>query len=112
MKKKLLHVLIIVIPLITNAQQETFNFKGIVFEFKKPIEGVHIYNISNLTGTSTNENGRFNIMVSVNDTLLVSHVKYRNKKVIITKEYLEQDSLNIISIEEMTNYLETVTLKT
>lgn len=111
MKKKLTIAFLFCFTLISYSQKEVYEFFGKILEFQKPIEGVHIYNLNKLTGTTTNKNGDFNIIVSINDTLLVSHVKYKNKRITISKEDLEKGPPYIIFIEEMTNYLETVTVK-
>lgn len=87
-------------------QQKT----GKIQEFENPISGVHVYNLNTLNGTSTGEDGSFSIPVKLNDTVIVSHIKYRSLRIVISKAYLDKEPL-VIFMEEMTNYLETVSIK-
>ena len=91
-------------------QSENTSLDGRVLNFKKPITDAHIYNLNTLEGTSTQTDGTFRIGVRLNDTLIVSHIKYRTLQVIITAKSLKEDSL-IIYLDEVTNQLDTVNLK-
>ena len=87
------------------------NFAGTVTEYQKPISGVHVYNLNRLNGTSTNENGIFNIPVKLNDTLIISHIKYRTQRLVVSEVYLNTSVPVKIYLEEMTNYLDIVNIK-
>lgn len=111
MIKRLIYILIIFVSINSFGQEQPRNFVGKVTEFQKPISGVHIYNLNRLNGTSTRENGVFEIPVKVNDTLIISHIKYRTQRIVISEVYLNTTIPVNIYLEEMTNYLDIVNIK-
>ncbi len=78
--------------------------------FDNTVSDVHIYNITTNRGASSNNDGEFKLQVKVNDTLQISHLEFRTRRIIITEEQLKHQYL-IINIDTMTNYLNTVELK-
>jgi hypothetical protein len=111
MAKTLISLLLFFISLNLFCQEQTQNFVGEVTEFQKPISGVHVYNLNRLNGTSTNENGIFNIPVKPNDTLIISHIKYRTQRLVVSEVYLNSSVPVNIYLEEMTNYLDIINIK-
>ena len=91
-------------------QEKRIIINGQVLGFKNPIPYVHIYSFNSLAATSTLSDGKFEILVRPKDTIIVSHIKYRTLKIIVTETHLKQDSI-IIYMKEMTNYLDTVFIK-
>ncbi|MDC9722745.1 MAG: carboxypeptidase-like regulatory domain-containing protein [Urechidicola sp.] len=92
------------------SQNFSKEISGKVMHFNNSITDAHIYNISTKQGTSSDANGEFKISAKLKDTLSISHIKYTNRKIIVTKKILNQ-SYPIFYLEVMTNYLETVELK-
>jgi hypothetical protein len=82
---------------ILNAQEVKINGKVIV-DGDNDVEGIHIINKTANKFTITGVNGTFIIPAKLNDTILVSGIKYKFKEVII-------DDL-IIQGKQMTIYLE------
>lgn len=111
MAKKIIYLLFIIVSINSFAQDQMQKFIGKVTEFQKPISGVHIYNLNRLNGTSTRENGIFEIPVKLNDTLIISHIKYRTQRIVISEVYLNTTLPVNIYLEEMTNYLDIVNIK-
>ena len=91
-------------------QTDSVILKGKVLEFEKPIPDVHLYNLNSLNATSTSTEGKFDILVNLNDAIIVSHIKYHTLRVLITEKYLNKDSI-IIYMQEMTNKLDTIHIK-
>lgn len=111
MINKLLCTLFFLISLNSVGQEKKHIFVGKTLELQKPISGVHIYNLNRLTATASRDNGIFEITVSQNDTLIISHVKYKTQRIVISKGYLNNAAPVNIHLEIMTNYLDTVSIK-
>ncbi|MFT7330496.1 MAG: hypothetical protein ACI848_000562 [Roseivirga sp.] len=110
MKNLLTTILFFVFIFTSYSQDELSNIKGVISHFDTPVQDIHILNITSNRGTISDINGRFEIDVKVNDTLLISHLEYTSKKVIVEQINIENKLLKIY-IEPLTNYLETVELK-
>jgi hypothetical protein len=54
-----------------------------------PIDRVNIVNLNQVIGTSTNDNGEFEIKANVNDTLHFSYLGYKSIKVRVTNDWLK-----------------------
>lgn len=52
----------------------------------KPIEGVNVYNNTRNTGDASDAKGQFQLKAAIGDTLFISHVNYKIKKVGLTKK--------------------------
>lgn len=111
MRTKLFHIIFMLSLVSGFSQNDTHSFRGKIMEFEKPISGVHIYNLNSLHGTSSDMNGFFEIKVIENDTLIISHVKYRTLRVVVSKYYLDFKDPVKIFIDEMTNYLDIISIK-
>lgn len=110
MKNKIAIVLFLSICFNSFGQELRQHKQGKVLEFQKPISGVHVYNLNTLKGTTTTEDGNFSVPIKLNDTVIVSHIKYRSLRIIFTQDYIDKEPL-VIYMEEMTNYLDTVSIK-
>ena len=98
MRKKLLFLCLFVsVSWIFNAQEIEMNGK-IIVDDDNDVEGIHIINITANKFTITGVNGTFIIPAKLNDTILVSGIKYKFKEVIV-------DNL-IVQGRQMTIYLE------
>lgn len=74
------------------------------------VENVHIYNKSSNRGTISNANGKFQISVKLNDTLLFSNIQYAKRRVIISKRHLERNYIKV-SLTQSTNDLEEIVVR-
>ncbi len=54
-----------------------------------PMESVHVLNLSQVVGTTTDKNGRFEIKVVPNDTLYFSYLGFKPLKVAVTKDMMK-----------------------
>ncbi|MFT4612786.1 MAG: TonB-linked SusC/RagA family outer membrane protein [Gammaproteobacteria bacterium] len=69
------------------SQQESVVVKGNVFDNDNtPIPGVSIYIEGTTTGTTSGFDGDFRIEVPVNDTLVISYLGFKTKKIVVTKD--------------------------
>lgn len=67
-------------------------------------DGISVYNISAKTGTSTNENGDFQISVALNDSLMISAVQFETFQVVIDEKVITSKQL-FIYVKELVNRL-------
>lgn len=97
--------LLISLALITN-QIYSQTLKGkVVSQQESSIAGAHIFNKTDEHHTHSNSKGEFTLYnVSVGDTLLVSHLNYKNKAIAVSNLEFLTITLeeNIISLEEIT----------
>ncbi len=75
-----------------------------------PLSEVNIVNINQVIGTSTDDEGLFEIKAKVNDTLHLSYLGYKSIKVRVTNDWLKYGSTKI-ELTELALALEEVTVK-
>ncbi len=83
---------------VTNAQDE------------KPLENVHVINLTKIKGAITNKDGDFRIPAQVNDTILFSYLGFKSIKVRVTKDMFTYANTRI-GLTELAYALEEVVLK-
>ncbi len=103
------------------AQEEAEKVLGVVINASddKPLENVHIVNLNQVIGTTTNSKGEFQISAKANDTLHFSYLGFKSIKVRVTNDWLKFGSSKIeltelaLALEEvvvnqlkLTGYLE------
>ncbi|MDB9782495.1 carboxypeptidase-like regulatory domain-containing protein [Winogradskyella sp.] len=76
----------------------------------KPLTEVNIVNINQVIGTSTNDEGVFEIRAKANDTLHLSYLGYKSIKVRVTNDWLKFGNTEI-NMTELALALEEVTVK-
>lgn len=74
------------------------------------LEGVTIFNTSSNKGTITDNEGKFNISVTLNDRLEISALQFQDFEVLITQEVIESRSLTVVLIEEVNKLPEVLIL--
>ena len=70
------------------SQEKHIVITGKLFSISDSVNDVHIINLNNLSGTISNDNGEFEIIVQQNDTLLFSSLPYEKIKIVITKNHI------------------------
>lgn len=73
----------------------------------KPLEGVNIVNINQVTGSTTDSKGEFVITAKVNDTLHLSYLGFKSIKVKVTNDWIKFGS-STIALTELALALEEV----
>lgn len=71
------------------SQKKYALISGKIISYNKTIGNVNIVNLNTKLGTVSNDSGEFEMMVSLNDTLLFSSIEYERKKIGITGNYLK-----------------------
>ena len=93
--------------------QEAFQYiKGTVENDTSgfPMESVHILNLNNVIGTTTDKNGNFEISVEVNDTLYFSYLGYKSLKVAVTNDMIKFENSKF-QLTELAFALEEIILR-
>ena len=93
--------------------QEAFQYiKGTVENDTSgfPMESVHILNLNNVIGTTTDKNGKFEISVQVNDTLYFSYLGYKSLKVAVTNDMIKFENSKF-QLTELAFALEEIILR-
>jgi len=108
MKRFLIFFTFLLSSLFCFSQEETA-VKGIIINASTdlPLERVNIVNINQVIGTSTNENGEFELKAEANDTLHLSYLGFKSIKVRVTNDWLKFGSSKI-SLTELALALEEV----
>ncbi|NJB70746.1 hypothetical protein GGR42_001208 [Saonia flava] len=84
--------------------------EGEVVVHEKKIENVHVQNLTSKKGTITDSDGKFQIKVHLNDTLLFTSVQLKRKSLVVTSSIMESSFVSII-MEEYTNELDEVVIR-
>jgi len=71
------------------------------------VENVHVINKTAQVFTITNNEGLFNIMAKLNDTIVFSSIQYISKEIIISKEIVLNKAV-LVMLEEQINTLDEV----
>lgn len=103
-------LLIVFLMAITVSAQNSNTVKGKIVQAGtiSPLENVNIVNLNKVIGTATNENGEFEIRVSVNDTLHLSYLGYKSIKVRVTNDWVSFGTSATIEMTELAFALEEV----
>lgn len=94
------------------AAQEGNTVKGTVISTttSQALSSVNIVNLNQVKGTSTDEEGKFEVLAKVNDTLHFSYLGYKSIKVRVTNDWLKFGDVNI-EMTELALALEEVVVK-
>ena len=90
MKRKLTCLFLFVFFAMNCFSQKKFALiSGKIISSNNSVNNVNIVNLNTKLGTVSNDEGEFEMMVSLNDTLLFSSIEYEIKKIKITGNYLK-----------------------
>lgn len=83
-------LLLLTCSALSFAQDDT-SVKGTVIDLStdKPMDRVNIVNLNQVIGTSTDDEGNFEIKAQLNDTLHLSYLGYKSIKVRVTNDWLK-----------------------
>ena len=107
-----LTIFLLLIPLFVYAQDEdrTLISGEITAPKTEDVEGVSIYNTTTQKGTVTNEKGRFQLKVGLNDRVLVTALQFQSFTVIVDKGVIDSETMNIY-LNPAVNQLEEVIVR-
>ena len=73
-------------------------------------EGVTVYNSSSNKGTTTDENGDFELMVAINDVVEFGALQFKDFEIKVTEDIVTSKKLTVILVEEVNKLDEVVIL--
>ncbi|MEI6864739.1 hypothetical protein [Flavicella sp.] len=91
--------------LIVSGQVSGTTLSGVVQSDILFVPDIHVLNLSSNFGTISNLNGQFEIEVKLNDTLLISGIKYIEKIIVIRAEIMNSSYIPIkleVKVNELT----------
>ena len=110
MKLKLTTLFIfILIAVDTFSQEKPTVINGKIYGLKAPVPNVHIINLGNGFGAVSNNQGVFELLVSKNDTLLISSIQYEKKYIGITNLHISSKKI-VIALKPLVTILDEVFL--
>ncbi|WP_394974504.1 hypothetical protein [uncultured Croceitalea sp.] len=65
------------------------------------LEGIHLYTNKFESATISDSNGRFNIPANVGDTLYISSINFKNKRIIVNEAIISNPSISISLLEKI-----------
>lgn len=89
------------------SQEKYALISGKIISSNNAVGNVHIVNLNTKLGTVSNDNGEFEMMVSLNDILLFSSIEYERKEIKITGNYLKYKRI-VVELIPSLNELEEV----
>lgn len=111
MKLQILSSFFFVISIITSAQDiKRVEITGKIVVNSDDLENVTIFNTSSNQGTLTDENGKFNIKVALNDIIEVRALQFQEFKFTIDKNVIDSKRATIFLVEKINKLPEVVIL--
>jgi len=95
MKSKLLIIALLFLFQFSFSQTEK-RLQGKVLSGDFPVEGVEIVNLVTEKTTTTDANGKFNILVNTDDMLVFVSEKYEYKRLFLDKAFLDKNNFIIL----------------
>jgi hypothetical protein len=97
--------------LISQAQDvQRIEINGKIIVDSPDIEGVTVFNTSSNKGTITDAEGKFAILVALNDRLQFSALQFKNFEVVITQDIMDSKALTVVLVEEVNKLPEIIIL--
>ena len=91
-------------------QNKEFNALVINAQTGSPLESVHVVNLNQVIGTITDDDGKFSITATVNDTLYFSYLGFKSQKIRVTNDMFKFEDTEI-SLTELAYALEEVIVR-
>jgi len=97
-------ILLLILPITAISQ----NITGKIYDSKTTIKGATIYNTTKNQINHTNENGYFEIVASINDTIIFHSLFHHQKTLIINESYFNETM--VIELKKKINELDEILL--
>ena len=96
---------------LINAQDvQRIEVNGKIIVDSPDIEGVAIFNTSSNKGTITDAEGKFSILVALNDRLQISALQFEDFEIVVTQDIIDSKALTVVLVEEVNKLPEIIIL--
>ena len=95
MLKKIFFISLFTITTCSFSQERNVLITGDLIDSLGIVKNANIINLTTNQGTFSSDNGRFRIFVSKGDSLRISSIQHTTKKIIITKQIINQKTLKV-----------------
>ena len=89
------------------SQEKYALISGKIISSNKTVSDVHIINLNTKLGTVSNDKGEFELLISLNDTLLFSSVEYERRKIRMTGNFIKYKKI-VVDLIPSLNELEEI----
>ena len=88
--------------MVVASAQEQATVSGIVLNDNtmRPLANVNIINVNKVKGTTTDEKGRFELEISVNDTLHISLIGFKSLRIRATNDWIKNKTATLLLTEK------------
>ena len=94
-------LLVFTVPHVIAQEIQRVEVNGKIIVDSPDVEGVTIFNKSTNRGTVTDFEGKFQILVTLNDRLEISALQFEDFEVVITQEIIDSKKVTVVLIEEI-----------
>lgn len=108
--KRVPPIIIFFLSGIIYSQSISKRIEGKVIAAADNLEGIHVINMTSKLATTTDKHGSFNILTTLNDTLVLSAIQLERTELVITLEILEREVLSVF-MNELVNRLDEVVVR-
>ncbi|TVZ57384.1 hypothetical protein OD91_2705 [Lutibacter sp. Hel_I_33_5] len=110
MKKTIIFIVVIIFSLSSVGQEKRKLIVGKVLLKNHTTSDIHVLNKNTNRGTIINEKGIFELPIKKGDSIYFSHINLNDKLIVITKEIISENNLNV-QLSEKTHVLEEIVLE-
>lgn len=107
--KKLIHIVLLLLPLLLSAQEERTPIRGKVMYMNTNVPNENVINVTSAKATITDDNGEFMIEVAEDDVLAFTSLNYQFKTITITGEMISKNRL-VVNVDEKITELDEVVI--
>jgi len=101
---------LLTVNVISAQENQVKSLKGKVVSEAIDLEGIYIVNLKTEAATTTDKEGYFSIHATIGDTLMLSAIQIKGKKIVITEGDFQKELL-LVKVEPMINPLDEVVVK-
>jgi len=110
MKQLLTIILCLFISVVCSQNIERTSVSGTIIVNSEDKEGVTVYNTSSNKGTVTDEDGKFQINVALNDVVEFGALQFQDFTITINEDILKTKQMTVVLVEEVNKLDEVVLL--
>lgn len=103
-------IILLLFTLYVSAQDNRERIHGFISNDSIALENIHVVNKTTNRGTLSNNKGEFEILVKENDTIQFSGIQFITKRILITRQQMQNRELKIY-LPQKTNVLQEVVVQ-